>query len=417
MKILVLGQGAREHALSKYFLNSAGVSQVYCAPGNAGMRKDGIICVPIELDEQKRLKEFVKETQIDWTFVGPEQPLIEGIVDYFNQEGLKIFGPSQKVAQLEGSKSFAKAIMKKYRIPTAEYEVLTNLEQALAALLSKSYPIVLKYDGLANGKGVVIAQNEVEAQEALKQFYQKESNAKVVIEEYMEGYEFSYHCLISENQLVPLITSQDYKRAHDGNNGKNTGGMGTFAPVPFANAQVLAEIEKQIVRPLIEGMKKEGTPYQGVLYVGVMWTKEGPKVIEFNVRFGDPETQVILPLLQTDLAEIIDSLLKNQEIKVQWKAACSVGVVVAADGYPSSEYVKELFSSVEITSPEQQVFYASVIEEGKETGEYRNEGGRILTLQQTAVDYDYARKSLYQTLDEWNHYPFFYRHDIAKGIK
>lgn len=417
MKILVLGQGAREHALSKYFSNSAGVSQVYCAPGNAGMRKDGIICVPIEGNEHKRLKEFAEEKGIDWTFVGPEQPLIDGIVDYFNQEGLKIFGPSQKAAQLEGSKSFAKAIMKKYRIPTAEYEVLTSLEQALSSLLSKSYPVVLKYDGLASGKGVVIAQNEIEAQEALDQFYQKESDAKVVIEEYMEGYEFSYHCLIAENQLIPLVTSQDYKRAYDGNKGKNTGGMGAFAPVPFANDQVLAEIEKQIVRPLIEGMKQEVIPYQGVLYVGVMWTKEGPKVIEFNVRFGDPETQVILPLLQSDLAEIIDGLLKNQEIQVQWKEACSVGVVVAADGYPSSDYAKELFSPIEIESPEQQVFYASVIEKGEETGEYRNEGGRILTLQQTAVDYDSARKSLYRTLDEWNHYPFFYRRDIAKGIE
>ena len=415
MKVLVIGQGAREHALAKQLQKSATVSEVYCAPGHAAMGNDGIHCVPIEVTQLEELKDFALDKKIGLTVVGPEKPLIEGIVDLFRENDLKIFGPTKAAAQLEGSKSFAKQIMKKFTIPTASYEVFNNFEEAKRGLAHFTFPLVVKYDGLASGKGVIIAQNETEGLEALEQFYSQEHQETVVIEEFMEGYEFSYHCLIHKEQILPLISSQDYKRSGDGNTGKNTGGMGAFAPVPFASDSMLDEITQTIVQPLVDGLKQEGTSYSGVLYVGIMWTQTGPKVIEFNVRFGDPETQVILPLLKTDFVQVLLNVLDEEIPSLEWDSEqVSVGVVLAAKGYPNSCFVKDYFPSYSCSNEEQKVFYAQVIQD---KGEYINEGGRVLTVQQLAPSYEKARENIYAGLRKYEGDSFFYRQDIAQNIE
>ena len=298
MKVLVIGSGGREHAIARQFNVSPSVEKVFVAPGNDGMKNDAE-CVQIDTLDFEALASFAKENGVDLTFVGPEQPLAEGIVDFFTEHGLKAFGPTKAAALIEGSKSFAKELMAKYDIPTAGYGTFTDAEEAKAFIRENGAPIVVKADGLAAGKGVIVAMTLEEALEAVDDMIgnQKfgESSSRVVIEEFLDGEEFSYMSFVHDGQIYPMVVAQDHKRAFDGDKGPNTGGMGAYSPVPQISDSVVQEAYDKVVVPTVEAMASEGTPFTGILYAGLILTEKGPKVIEFNARFGDPETQVVLP--------------------------------------------------------------------------------------------------------------------------
>ena len=312
MKILIIGSGGREHAIARKILNSPKVTEVYCAKGNPGMLSDGIQVVNIAEDDHEGLISYVKEKNIAWTFVGPEIPLLNGIVDDFQAAGLKIFGPNKAAAMIEGSKEFAKKIMVDNAIPTADYEAFTNYEAACAYVKEKGAPIVIK----ADGKGVTVAMTLEEALQALKEMMTDhrfgKSGDKVVVEEFLEGQEFSLLAFVRNENVYPMVIAQDHKRAFDEDKGPNTGGMGAYSPVPQIPEEMVDAAVERILKPAASGMMKNDTPFTGILYAGLIATNTGPKVIEFNARFGDPETQVVLPRLTSDLAEIIDDLLNNK---------------------------------------------------------------------------------------------------------
>lgn len=308
MKLLVVGSGGREHAIAKKLLESQGVEQVFVAPGNDGMTLDGLDLVNIGISEHSKLIEFAKENDIAWTFIGPDDALAAGIVDDFNQAGLKTFGPSRLAAELEWSKDFAKEIMVKYGVPTAAYGTFSDFEEAKAYIEKQGAPIVVKADGLALGKGVVVAETVEQAVEAAHDMLLDnkfgDSGARVVIEEFLDGEEFSLFAFVNGDKFYILPTAQDHKRAYDGDKGPNTGGMGAYAPVPHLPQSVVNQSVETIIKPVLKGMIAEGRPYLGVLYAGLILTADGPRVIEFNSRFGDPETQIILPRLTSDLSLI-----------------------------------------------------------------------------------------------------------------
>ncbi|HEY4578306.1 MAG TPA: phosphoribosylamine--glycine ligase, partial [Savagea sp.] len=335
MKVLVIGSGGREHALVKKFKASKVVDEVFVAPGNDGMKEDATI-VPIEATSKKQLVDFAKEQSIEITFVGPEQPLAEGIVDAFEAAGLFAFGPNQEAAQIEGSKSFAKELMKKYAIPTAAYETFTAVEPAVAYIKEMGAPIVVKADGLAAGKGVIVAETEEQAIEAVEDMIGNQlfgdSSSKVVIEEFLEGEEFSYMSFVQNGKIYPMVIAQDHKRAYDGDKGPNTGGMGAYSPVPQIGEDVVARAFKEVVQPTVDAMATEGKPFNGILYAGLILTQLGPKVIEFNARFGDPETQVVLPRMASDFGEFMLALKNDQPFELEWKEEAVLGVVIAAKG-------------------------------------------------------------------------------------
>ena len=415
MNLLVIGNGGREHALALKLLKSKCVQKVYCAPGNSGMAQTGIFCVDIESTNFEALIAFAKDHAIAWTIVGPELPLFEGIVDAFEAEGLKIFGPSQSASRLEGSKSFAKHLMKKYHIPTAAFENYFELEEALDSLKNREYPIVIKADGPAAGKGVTIAGNEEEAKEALRDIFTQEKyghQEKVVIEEYLEGPEFSFFSLVYKGQVLHLPTAQDHKRAYEGDKGPNTGGMGAYAPVPFVDEALKQEVIDQIVQKTLDAMVLEGCSYQGILYTGLMLTADGPKVIEFNCRFGDPETQILLPLLSDQLAESITQLLAGEKASLPLvEGQANFGVVLAAKGYPESP-LKDLEiprSFLEGSDEVSVLSYALREEEGK----FYSEGGRIAMVVSMQEDLAQARQVVYDYLAIHPISHTFYRQDIA----
>ena len=335
MKILVIGGGGREHAIVDALSKSSKVSKIFCAPGNAGIAKQAEL-VPLKDTDVQGLLAFAVENKIDLTVVGPETPLSLGIVDSFKERGLRIFGPSQKAAQIEASKRFAKDLMIKYNIPTAAYEVFTDFEKALDYVKSKPLPAVLKYDGLAAGKGVVIAETIEEAKLALKDMLvdDKFGKGKVVIEDFLEGPEFSFMCFVSGTDVYPMVLAQDHKRAFDGDKGPNTGGMGAYGPLPFITEEDKIFALEKIMKPTALAMVKEGAPFCGVLYGGLMKTKNGIKVIEFNARFGDPETEIVLPRLKSDIVDIFCGIADGKPVEIEWDDYPILGIVMASKGYP-----------------------------------------------------------------------------------
>lgn len=414
MKVLVVGSGGREHAIARQFKQSPSVSKVFVAPGNDGMKEDAE-CVQIRANDFAALAEFVEKNAIDLTFVGPEQPLAEGIVDYFQIRNLRIFGPTQAAAQIEGSKSFAKELMKKYNIPTASYGTFTDVDKAKAFIRQQGAPIVVKADGLAAGKGVVVAMTVEEALVAVDEMIgnQKfgDSSSRVVIEEYLEGEEFSYMSFVHEGQIYPMPVAQDHKRAFNGDTGPNTGGMGAYSPVPQIAEEVIQEAYKRVVLPTVEAMATEGVPFTGILYAGLILTVEGPKVIEFNARFGDPETQVVLPRMASDFGEFMMALMTGKPFELEWHDEAVLGVVVAADGYPG-DVVKgnALPELIGLKNYGLEVFHAGTTKEGER---YIGNGGRVLLVTSKASTLKEAQEHVYKGLNSLEWKRFFYRTDIG----
>ncbi|MDZ5501251.1 phosphoribosylamine--glycine ligase [Enterococcus cecorum] len=418
MKLLVIGSGGREHAICRKLLEDPQVDAVFCAKGNPGMQKDGVQLVDIAEDNHPALIQFVKENQIDWTFVGPEIPLLNGIVDDFQAAGLKIFGPNQQAAMIEGSKDFAKQLMRDYHIPTAKYQTFSDFEASKSYVLENGAPIVIKADGLAAGKGVVVAMTEQEALEALEDMLLDHkfgaSSAQVVVEEFLAGEEFSLLSFVRENEVYPMVIAQDHKRIFDGDKGPNTGGMGAYSPVPQIPESMVQTAIKEIVQKAADGMVDRKTPFTGILYAGLIATKEGPKVIEFNARFGDPETQVVLPRLKTSLAQIIDDLLNNRQPDITWYDFATLGVVVAAPGYPA-DYEKNIVLPEMQNTEEQTVYYAGVTAKKEQLV---SSGGRVFLVTSQGTNLADAQQKAYAYLNQYDLSQFFYRKDIGfKALK
>lgn len=410
-KVLVIGSGGREHALCYKFALSKHVEEVFVAPGNGGM-SDVATLVNIDSMDFEKLMAFVKSEEIDLTFVGPEIPLCAGIVDAFEKEKLCIFGPSKLASQLEGSKCFSKDMMKKYQIPTAAYESFTDYETARAYLSSQKMPIVLKADGLAAGKGVIIANTMDEAQSALKEMMCDhlfaDAGSSLVIEEYLEGEEFSLFAFVKGERVIPMQIAQDHKRAFDNDEGLNTGGMGAYTPVDHFSEEVVQEAIDRVMQPIANAMVQEGMPYVGVLYGGFMATTEGVKTIEFNCRFGDPESEVVLQAMEDDLYEVIMKVIKDEPVELHWSNQYYVGVVLASEGYPG-EYLKGInLEHVQLDSPTLFHMGSKVINE-----QLVSSGGRVLFVSGRGNTIVEAKKQAYETIEKIKAEGLFYRSDIA----
>lgn len=420
MKLLVVGSGGREHAIAKKLLESEQVEQVFVAPGNDGMTLDGIELVNIGISEHSALINFAKENDIAWTFVGPDDALAAGIVDDFEQAGLKAFGPSRLAAELEWSKDFAKQIMVKYGIPTAAFGTFSNFEEAKSYIEDQGAPIVVKADGLALGKGVVVAETVDQAVEAAREMLLDnkfgDSGARVVIEEFLAGEEFSLFAFVNGDQFYILPTAQDHKRAFDGDQGPNTGGMGAYAPVPHLPQSVVDTAVDTIVKPILDGMIAEGRSYLGVLYAGLILTDQGPKVIEFNARFGDPETQIILPRLTSDFAQNIDDILHKRPTQLTWlDSGVTLGVVVASNGYPL-DYEKGVELPAK-TEGDITTYYAGA-RFAENSRALLSNGGRVYMLVTTADTVQEAQEKIYSELKNQDTTGLFYRTDIgSKAVK
>ncbi|WP_434779912.1 phosphoribosylamine--glycine ligase [Streptococcus dysgalactiae] len=420
MKLLVVGSGGREHAIAKKLLESDGVEAVFVAPGNDGMTLDGLQLVDIAISEHSRLIAFAQENDIAWTFIGPDDALAAGIVDDFNTAGLQAFGPSRLAAELEWSKDFAKEIMVKYQVPTAAYGTFSDFEEAKAYILEKGAPIAVKADGLALGKGVVVAETVDQAVEAAHEMLLDnkfgDSGARVVIEEFLEGEEFSLFAFVNGDKFYMMPTAQDHKRAYDGDKGPNTGGMGAYAPVPHISQDVVDQAVESIVKPVLDGMIKEGRPYLGILYAGLILTAEGPKVIEFNARFGDPETQIILPRLTSNFAQNITDILDQKDTTITWlEEGLTLGVVVASEGYPLA-YEKGVVLPAK--SEGEIVTYYAGAKFSADGQALLSNGGRVYMLVTTADDVSAAQTRIYQELDKQKRPGLFYRNDIgSKALK
>ena len=415
MKLLIVGSGGREHAIAKKLLESQGVEQVFVAPGNDGMTLDGLDLVNIGISEHSKLIEFAKENDIAWSFIGPDDALAAGIVDDFNQAGLKAFGPSRLAAELEWSKDFAKEIMVKYGVPTAAYGTFSDFEEAKAYIEKQGAPIVVKADGLALGKGVVVAETVEQAVEAAHDMLLDnkfgDSGARVIIEEFLDGEEFSLFAFVNGDKFYILPTAQDHKRAYDGDKGPNTGGMGAYAPVPHLPQSVVDQSVETIIKPILKGMIAEGRPYLGVLYAGLILTADGPKVIEFNSRFGDPETQIILPRLTSDFAQNIMDILDKKEPAITWlDEGVTLGVVVASEGYPL-DYEKGL-PLPEKTEGDIITYYAGA-KFAENSRALLSNGGRVYMLVTTADTVSAAQEKIYDQLKKQDTTGLFYRHDIG----
>ena len=419
MKVLVIGSGGREHALLWKLSQSPSVTDVYVVPGNDGM-SDVASLIPIKGNED--IIDFARLMQVDLTVAGPETVLTEGLADEFEKRGMAFFGPSKAAARIEGSKGFAKALMKKYGIPTAAYETFDDEEKAIAYLKANdTYPIVIKADGLASGKGVIIAQSEEEAIDTVKDMLEGHTfsgaGRSVVIEEFMEGEEASMLCFCDGTNVVPMISAQDHKRIFDFDKGPNTGGMGAYAPAPVMTKEMCEEVNVRILRPIVAAMKKEGYPFKGCLYAGLMITSEGPKVVEFNCRFGDPETEAVLPLFDGDLARVMLDCVHGtlSDEAVVWKKACAVDVVLASEGYPASHSSGEVISGIEDAKKAGcLVFHAATV---KKNGQYVVNGGRVLNVVALADTLAEAKAKAYEGVSRISWRGMQYRHDIAdKGL-
>lgn len=415
LNVLVVGSGGREHALCKKLKQSKLATKVYCAPGNGGIGENAIL-VPIQETDFSNLIQFAKSEQIDLTVVGPEVPLAAGIVDEFEAVGLRIFGPRKNAAIIEGSKSFAKELMKKYQIPTATYEIFDSYEKAKAYIDMHGVPIVIKADGLAAGKGVVVAMTMEEADRALKEMLLDakfgESSASVVIEEFLEGEEYSLMAFVNGEKVYPMVIAQDHKRAYDGDKGPNTGGMGAYTPVPHIPDSEVQHAVQSILIPTANAMIQEERSFTGILYAGLIQTNVGPKVIEFNARFGDPETQVVLERLESDLIQLIIDLLEGKTPEIIWSDDAVVGVVLAAKGYPGDYQKGIALPDLTVSDQDVAVFHAGTIR-SDEQGTYLSNGGRLLLTTAKADTIQHAVEKVYQEMKNQNHPEFFYRTDIA----
>ncbi|MFQ5779921.1 MAG: phosphoribosylamine--glycine ligase [Nitrospiria bacterium] len=412
MKILVVGGGGREHALVWKIAQSPGVTHLFCSPGNAGMAPLAEL-VAIEADDVEQLLRFAKERRIDLTVVGPELPLSLGIVDRFESEGLRIFGPHRAAAELETSKVFSKALMRKYKIPTAEAEVV-SFEEAFQRVPSLPMPVVLKVEGLAAGKGVVVATDRKEAKEGLEAFRAMGSAAsRIILEEYLEGAEVSFFVVTDGRMALPLASSHDHKRVFDADRGPNTGGMGAVSPTPRLAPSVEAEIMSRIIYPTLRGLSSEGSPYRGVLYAGLMLTPEGAKVLEFNARWGDPEAQAILPRLNTDWVEVMEATLDHRldQIQLDWKEAASVCVVLASEGYPGPYRKGETISGLENADLHDVLLFHAGTERRGEAWVTR--GGRVLGVTALGDNLSEGRRTVYQTIGKISFPGMHYRADIG----
>ena len=410
-KVLVIGSGGREHAIVYQLSRSAQVEKIYCAPGNAGIAQLAE-CVAISDTDVEQLLAFARDRQIDLCVVGPEASLAAGVADAFRAADIPVFGHSKAATQIESSKEFAKQLMAKYHVPTAAYRSFADYDEAIGYVRSRNtYPTVLKYDGLAAGKGVVIAQNEQEAQQALSDMLVGEAfgKGKVVIEDYLEGPEFSFMAFVDHNRVYPMPLSQDHKRAYDGDKGPNTGGMGAYTPLPFISAEEEQWAKEHILQAVADAMVKEGKPLTGVLYGGLMKTTDGIKVIEFNARFGDPETEVVLPLLKTDAFTVFHAIATGVILdNIAWHQQATVGVVLASKGYPGG-YTK----GAEITGTDS--FDGLILHMGTkyQDGKLLTNGGRVLMCIAHGDDVRQAQKKVYAEIDKIHCTNLFYRKDIA----
>lgn len=421
MKVMIIGGGGREHAIARSVARSKRVSKLYCAPGNAGIEQVAE-CVPIGVMEFDRLVAFAKEKEVDLVIVGPDDPLVGGIVDAFEAAGIRTFGPRANAAIIEGSKAFSKGLMKKYGIPTAAYEVFTDADAAMEYLKKASFPIVLKADGLALGKGVLICNDLQEALDGVKEIMLDKhfgsAGNQMVIEEFMTGREVSVLAFCDGTTIKTMTSAQDHKRAKDGDQGLNTGGMGTFSPSPFYTAEVDAFCQKYIYQPTMDAMKAEGRDFVGVLFCGLMLTSDGPKVLEYNARFGDPETQVVLPRMKNDIIDVMEACIDGRlsEITLEFEDNAAVCVVLASEGYPE-HYEKGLpITGLEAFAGKDSYFVFHAGTKKDADGRIVTNGGRVLGVTALGADLKQARANAYAAT-EWVQFANKYkRNDIGKAI-
>lgn len=420
MKVLIVGSGGREHAIATSVAKSSKVDKIYCAPGNAGIAQLAE-CVDIGAMELEKLADFAQEKQIDLTIIGMDDPLVAGVVDVFEERGLRVFGPRKNAAILEGSKAFSKDLMKKYNIPTAAYETFTSAEDALAYLETSTYPIVLKADGLALGKGVLICNTKEEAKEGVKTLMLDKqfgsAGDKIVVEEFMTGREVSVLCYCDGTHIAPMTSAQDHKRAKDGDQGLNTGGMGTFSPSPFYTKEVDEFCHKYIYQASMDAMKAEGRDFVGIMFFGLMLTESGPKVLEYNARFGDPEAQVVLPRMKNDIIEVMEACIdgKLDQIDLEFENNAAVCVVLASAGYPEKYEKGKLITGLENFEGKEgyYVFHAGT----KKTDEgIVTNGGRVLGVTAKGTDLKEARANAYEATNWIDFENKYKRNDIGKAI-
>lgn len=418
MKVLVVGSGGREHAIIRKLKENKTISHIYCAPGNGGISKDAE-CVDIKAMDIEGMVSFAKQNGVEFAVVAPDDPLVAGMVDAFEAEGIRTFGPNKAAAILEGSKVFSKDLMKKYHIPTAKYEVFTDSEQAIAYIQEQNtYPTVVKADGLALGKGVIIAENFEQAKEAVVSIIEDKifgaSGSQLVVEEFLTGPEVSVLSFTDGHVVKPMISSMDHKRALDGDKGKNTGGMGTVAPNPYYTPEVAQRCMDEIFLPTIQAMKQEGRPFKGCLYFGLMITPNGPKVIEYNCRFGDPETQVVLPLLKTDLFDIFNAIYEERlaDLDIKFSEESAACVIMASGGYPQ-KYPTGL--TIHGLDEDGQADGAIIYHAGtKFDGEFKTAGGRVLGITALGKDLQQALDRSYQVVNSISFEGAHFRKDIGQ---
>lgn len=408
--VMVIGSGGREHAIVDALSRSPRIQKIYACPGNPGMARHAT-CVPISVTDVQGLVDFAKEKHIDLTVVGPEASLAAGVADAFKAEGLRIFGPTKAGARIESSKEFAKEIMEKYGVPTGFYKSFDRYEDAKAYAESLPLPTVIKYDGLAAGKGVVVATTREEADAALRDMLLDSAfgQGRVLIEEFLDGPEFSFMCAVGGRKVYPLALAQDHKRAFDGDKGPNTGGMGAYSPLPFISDEIREKALEEIMQRTADGLADEGIEYTGILYGGLILTKEGPKVIEFNARFGDPETEVVLPRLESDIFELFDAAIDSTDHETKWSEDACLGVVLASDGYPGS-YKK----GVELDFSDcSKVFHmGTAVKDGK----LQSAGGRVAMVTGKGKTLDEAAAKAYADVKKSVREGLFYRSDIGKQV-
>lgn len=418
MKLLVVGGGGREHAIIWKLSQNPKIDELYCAPGNGGISKLAA-CVPIKATDIEGIVNFSKENKIDFVMVAPDDPLVAGMVDALEAAGIRTFGPVKAAAILEGSKSFSKDLMKKYNIPTAGYAVFDSSTEALGYLDTCSTPVVVKADGLALGKGVIIAQTLTEAKTAVNNIMNDkvfgEAGSKVVIEEFIQGPEVSILAFTDGKTVVPMVSSQDHKRVFDNDQGPNTGGMGTFSPSLIYDSRLAEQCMREIFIPTIEAMNKEGRKFKGILYFGLMITKDGPKVIEYNARFGDPETQVVLPRLKTDLLEIFNAIIDERlaDIKIEWNDNAAVCVIAASGGYPGKYATGLEIGGLEAAEADENItiFHAGTT---CKDGRIYTAGGRVLGVTAVEENMEKAISKAYAGIEKISFEGMHYRKDIGR---
>ena len=416
MKILVVGGGGREHAICWKLSNEKNVEKIYCAPGNPGIAEVAE-CVNIGDSDIDKLAKFAKENEIDMTVVGPEVPLVMGITDVFESQGLKVFGPNKKCARLEGSKAFSKDFMTRHNLPTAKYKEYTNIDKAIDDIYDFGYPVVIKADGLAAGKGVIISENREDAIKTLKEMMNDKkfgtAGEKIVIEEFLSGIETSILAFVDNETIIPMVSAKDHKKVNDGETGLNTGGMGTFSPSEIYTYELSKEIKENILDKTLKGFQEDNLDFKGILFVGLMITKDGPKILEYNVRFGDPETQSVLFRLETDLSEIISAVINNKlkDIDIKYSDDSAICVMLTSGGYPESYEKGKLITGLDNLDKDIVVFHSGtkLLDNKLVTN-----GGRVIGITAKGKTVKEAGKKVYENIKKINFEGMHYRTDIWK---